>query len=105
MAQTQTQTLYIPRLDDKSLIKCFRQLSEEYDIPEISINVLGAGSISGIDFKEENENISFLQSQNNALIVSTSKISNFISSCNKSFVCKISESSIIFSPCLNFIME
>lgn len=67
-----TQTLYIPRLNDKSLIKCFRQLSEEYDLPAISINVLGAGSISGIDLKEENENISFLQSQNNALIVSTS---------------------------------
>ncbi len=66
------QILHIPRLDDKSLIKCFRQLSEEYKIPAININILGAGVISGIDLTEENENISFLENENNALIITAS---------------------------------
>lgn len=66
------QILYIPRLNDKSLIKYFRQLAQDYEIPAISINILGAGTVSGIDFKEENENINFLESQNNTLIIATS---------------------------------
>jgi len=66
------QVLHIPRLNDKSLIKYFRQLIEEYDIPAFNMNVLGAGSIPGIDLKEEDENITFLEDQNNTLIITAS---------------------------------
>lgn len=63
------QRIKIPRATDKSLISCFKELSEITGVSQVSVTALGFNNIGAIDFSEDlPESINLILKKNSAII-------------------------------------
>lgn len=63
------QSLQIPRQSDSSVIECFKKVAEEFDIDQLSIEVVGYPSFGQVTLSEKNEALDAIIEADTVIII------------------------------------